>query len=82
LTVALNGLLTPNTGRLAQLDASYQSTENDLNKQVADLQTNMQAKQQALAAQFAAMEQAVSQLQTIGSFLQMQFNPTSQQQKL
>jgi flagellar hook-associated protein 2 len=82
LTVALDGLLAPNTGQLANLNNGYQTTEDDLNQQITQMQTNLQTKQQALADQFTAMEQAVSQLQSISSFLQMQFNPTSQQQKL
>jgi flagellar hook-associated protein 2 len=82
LSAALDSLLAPNTGQLATINTGYQTTETNLNQQITQMQTNLQAKQQALATQFTAMEQAVGQLQSIRSFLQMTFDPTTQQTQL
>lgn len=81
LGVALDNVLAPNTGTLATINNGYQTQETNINQQISSMEANLQSQQQALASQFAAMEQAIAQLQSIGTFLQEQFDPTSQQQK-
>lgn len=72
----LNSLLTsifdPAHGRLKTLDDSYQQALEDLDKQKARQTDLMNARQQALLAQFNAMEQTLSKLQSAGSLLNSQ----------
>ncbi len=82
LTSVLNNILDPSTGQLTSINNNYQSEETNLNSQITAEQTAMQAQQQSLVTQFSAMESAVSQLQSIGNFLNETFNTNQQQQKL
>jgi flagellar hook-associated protein 2 len=85
LSVVLDNLLNPVNGQLSTINNGFQTSEDNINQQITQINTSMQTQQAALLTQFTAMEQAVSQLQSIGSFLNMTFNNnsnSSQQSKL
>jgi flagellar hook-associated protein 2 len=73
LGVVLGRLLDPATGRLKTINDGFQSSIDDIKSRI-DEQNNLLASQrQRLVAQFAAMEQAISQIQSISSLLSTQF---------
>jgi flagellar hook-associated protein 2 len=70
----LNRYLDPITGRLKSINDSFQTRADDIQKQI-DFQTQfMQAQQQSLVEQFAALESTVSQLKSAGSLLGAQLS--------
>jgi flagellar hook-associated protein 2 len=77
LGVAINSLLDPTSGTLTTINAGFTTTETNISQQITEENTEMQAKEQALVQEFAAMEEAVSQLKTIGNFLTDTFNNNS-----
>jgi flagellar hook-associated protein 2 len=76
----LGNLLNPATGELQQINSGFTTSETDISQQVSQIQASMQAQEQQLQQQFAAMEQTVSQLQSVSNFLNLQFNVLPQQQ--
>jgi flagellar capping protein FliD len=78
--VALNNMVNPDNGRLKTIDDGFQAIEDNLTKAISDKKAVMQAQQDTLTAKFVAMEEAISQLQSIGSYLSLQFNQLNQQQ--
>jgi flagellar hook-associated protein 2 len=67
------GFITePGTGTVNSSQDALQTQIDDIGKDIADMQTRATAKQEQLQAQFAAMESALSQLQSQGSFLTSQ----------
>jgi flagellar hook-associated protein 2 len=73
MDAVITSLLDPTNGRMKSIDDSFQSTEDNIQKEIDRQTAAMTAKQQSLAQQFINMEQAISQLQGIGNYLTTQF---------
>ncbi|HYV38334.1 MAG TPA: flagellar filament capping protein FliD, partial [Gemmataceae bacterium] len=79
LDAALTSLLDPVNGRMKSIDDGFQTTEDNIGKEIDRQTASFAAKQQALAQQFIDMEQAISKLQTLGNYLTTQFAQQQQQ---
>lgn len=79
LDVSLNRMLDPVNGRLKTVDDALNQTITDYGSEITEDTSLMQAKQQSLQAQFAAMEQTLAQLQAASSFISAQTLALSQQ---
>src|SRR5262249_46141522 len=72
LGVVLDRLFDPINGRLKTIDDGFNSTLDDLEKNKASITDSMNNKQQQLLAQFNAMEETLSQLQSASNILAQQ----------
>lgn len=66
--------LDPQNGRLRGADRALQSTYDDIQKSIDRQNVNLQARQQQLIKQFAALEGIVSKLKNTGTYLSGQLN--------
>ena len=72
LDVALSGMLDPVTGRLAEINTSFNQQISDYQQQITTDTSLMQARQQQLVTEFVTMEQTIAKLQSVSQFISAQ----------
>ncbi|RXR02671.1 flagellar filament capping protein FliD [Pseudoxanthomonas composti] len=77
LTSMLKGVLDSGNGSLTSRTKSLNSQLDSLNDQLSDLDARMEKVKARYTAQFTAMEQLATQMQTTSSYLTQQFSTSS-----
>ncbi len=72
LDAALSSMLDPVTGRLAEINTSFNQQINDYQQQITTDTNLMQARQQQLVTEFVTMEQTIAKLQSVSQFISAQ----------
>jgi flagellar hook-associated protein 2 len=73
----LNSLLDPLTGRMKSIEDGFQTSIDDIKKQIDRQNALMEARRETLVEQFTAMEGIISQLQGVSSYLTNQLSNVS-----
>jgi flagellar capping protein FliD len=74
--VILGELLDPVNGRVKHVQDRYDQAISDIEASIERLNARFAAAEESLIKQFAALESAVSEIQTTGNFLAAQLTST------